>query len=191
MRKSRKEAAETRERIVSAASEEFRRHGVNGTGLADLMGAAGLTHGGFYKHFESKEQVVAEALAAASESLLDELSQVVSATSGTRGLHAAIARYLSIEHRDHPGEGCPFVAMASELARGGDVVRETATKAFLNLVELIASRLEGLSPAAAKKEAITMLSTMIGAMTMARIVDDPDLSATILRQAYKRLTQAA
>ncbi|HET6389384.1 TetR/AcrR family transcriptional regulator [Hyphomicrobium sp.] len=191
MRKSKSESAETRKRIVSAASAEFRRNGVDGTGLADLMSAAGLTHGGFYKHFESKDQVVEEALAAASESMAEELKAALSRAPGSRGLNAALAEYLSPEHRDAPADGCPLAAMASELARSSNEVRERATAGFLDMVDALAARMEGLSPAAAKKKAMFMVCAMIGAMTVARVVNDPELSASILRQTYKNLTKAA
>jgi TetR/AcrR family transcriptional repressor of nem operon len=110
MRKSKQEAAETRQRIVEAASGEFRRKGIGGTGLADLMAAAGLTHGGFYKHFDSKDQVVEESLTLAAESLVYALESKLSTSSGDQGLNAAIADYLSMEHRDNEADGCPFVS---------------------------------------------------------------------------------
>jgi TetR/AcrR family transcriptional repressor of nem operon len=191
MRKSKQEAAETRKRIVEAAATEFRRNGVDGTGLADLMAAAGLTHGGFYKHFESKEKVIEEALAMTTESRAEAVSLILSAAPGDRGLQAMIAGYLSIKHRDDAANGCPFAALGSEVARSSDAVRETTTTGFLKTVDIIAGQLEGMSPAAAKKEAMVMLSTMIGALTMARVVTDPDLSTSILRQACKHLTRSS
>jgi TetR/AcrR family transcriptional regulator, transcriptional repressor for nem operon len=191
MRKSKEEAAETRRRIVEAASTEFRRDGIEGTGLADVMAAAGLTHGGFYKHFASKEQVVEEAFAAATDSMAEAMRDTMLASPGERGLHAMIAEYLSVQHRDDPACGCPFAALGSEVARGGDAVREATTASFLKVVDVIAGQLAGMSPAAARKQAMLMLSTMIGAMTMARVVADPDLSASILRQAYRHLTRSS
>jgi len=189
MRKSKQEAAETRQRIVEAAAAEFRRKGIGGTGLADLMGAAGLTHGGFYKHFDSKEQVVEESLALAAGSLVEAVQSRLSTSSGSRGLHAVIAAYLSDEHRDNVADGCPFAALGSDLSRSSDGVREATTTGFLKLVDVIAAQMDGMSPAAAKKEALVILSTMIGALTMARVVTDPELSASILRHARKHLTQ--
>jgi TetR/AcrR family transcriptional regulator, transcriptional repressor for nem operon len=191
MRKSRQETAETRQRIVEAASAEFRRDGLDGTGLADLMAAAGLTHGGFYKHFESKEQVIEESLALAIESMVELMQHTVSASPAPRGLQTMIADYLSIKFRDDVAGGCPFVALGSDMARSGDGVREAATSGFVKMVDIIASQLGGSSPATAKKEALVMLSTMIGAVTMARIVTDPKLSASILQQARKHLTRAS
>jgi TetR/AcrR family transcriptional repressor of nem operon len=189
VRKSRQETAETRQRIVEAASTEFRRNGINRTGLADLMMAAGLTHGGFYKHFESKEQVVEESIALGIDSMIDAWRRTLSSAPPHRGLRNAIAGYLSIDHRDHMAAGCPFSALASEMARSGDGVRESATAGFLKLIGLIAGQLDDLTPAVARKEALWIMSTMIGAVTMARVVTDPELSDSILRETLKRLTR--
>jgi TetR/AcrR family transcriptional regulator, transcriptional repressor for nem operon len=189
MRKSRQETAETRRRIVEAASTEFRRNGIDRTGLADLMMAAGLTHGGFYKHFESKEQVVEESIRLAVDSMIDAWTRTFSSASPNRGLRTAIAEYLSVHHRDDAATSCPFSALGSEMARSGEVVRESATKGFLKMIDLIAGELDGLTPAAARKEALWIMSTMIGAVTMARVVTDPELSASILRETLKHLTR--
>ncbi|HTJ95409.1 MAG TPA: TetR family transcriptional regulator [Pararobbsia sp.] len=191
MRKSRQDTAETRSRIVAAASVEFRRHGIDGTALADLMAVAGLTHGGFYKHFESKEQVVKESLELGIDSMVESMQQTLSASRSARGLHTVIADYLSVELRDDITDGCPFVAVGSEVARSSDTVRETATAGFRKMLDTIAGQLEDRSPAAAKNEAMVMLATMIGAATMARVVNDPDLSASILQQARKHLTRSS
>src|SRR5277367_6675075 len=114
MRKSREEAAQTRKRIVTAASSEFRKNGIVATGLNDLMKAAGLTHGGFYKHFESKDQLVAEACALAVDALIERL---------TAAGRSAAAMYLSMEHKDNPAEGCPISAIGSELGRSDEKTR--------------------------------------------------------------------
>ncbi|WP_250494962.1 TetR/AcrR family transcriptional regulator [Caballeronia sp. GAWG1-1] len=185
MRKSRQEAAETRERIVESASTRFRENGIDGTALADLMAQAGLSHGGFYKHFGSKEQVVLESLELASDTLRETMSSALTRKSG---INAAVADYLSPEHRDNAGAGCPFVALSSELARSSDEVRTAATAGIERLVELFAGNLDE-PPAAARKQALVMLSTMIGALTLARMVNEPALSDTILREARKALAQ--
>jgi TetR/AcrR family transcriptional repressor of nem operon len=186
VRKSRQEAAQTRQRIVESASVEFRRRGIAGTGLADLMAAAGMTHGGFYKHFESKEQVVEESVALATETMLASMQASLSAAPGSRGLRTVMADYLSTAYRDDSSEGCPFVTLGSEMARSSEAVREAAA-GFLQIVDMLAGQFEDLSPAAARKEAMLMFSTMIGAMTMARVVTDPRLSATLLQQVRKHL----
>src|SRR5277367_6560830 len=124
MRKSREEAAETRKSIVRAAAREFRERGIVATGLADLMSAAGLTHGGFYKHFASKDQLVSEACSEALQIILEKLAAAGSDGSG------AVATYLSTDHRDDPAAGCPLAAIGSELARCDEKTRDIATDGF-------------------------------------------------------------
>jgi TetR/AcrR family transcriptional repressor of nem operon len=187
MRKSRQETAETRQRIVEAASSNFLAKGIDGTGLADLMGEAGLTHGGFYRHFESKEQVVQESLALAADSLRDEMMSVLAKSPGSGGLKAIVDHYLSVEHRDNLSGGCPYVALAGELARSSEEVREITTSNLLSLIDLIAGQLPDMSPAAARKQALVVLSTMVGALSLARVVTDTKLSASILHEARKSL----
>lgn len=180
MRRSKQEAAETRQRIISAAAAEFRRNGINDTGLSDLMAAAGLTHGGFYRHFESKGQLVAEACAAAVRSMIDTFAAAAAGKSPQSRLKAAAAAYLSPKHRDDPAHGCPLAALGSEIARGDEGVRSAATDGFLRLVEIIAAQYNGARPDLAKQRALAAASLMIGALTMSRIVTDPELSSEIL-----------
>lgn len=189
MKKSKKEAAETRRRIVKTASAEFRRNGINGTGLSDLMSAAGLTHGGFYRHFDSKDQLVAESCAAGVDSMVASLTSALSRKTKRSGLEAVAASYLSKEHRDDSSGGCPFVALGSELVRSDDTTRSVATDGFLKLVDIIAAQFSRTRPDVAKARALVALSTMIGAVTISRMVTDPKLSATILRQTEKHLTE--
>jgi TetR/AcrR family transcriptional repressor of nem operon len=174
MKKSKRETAETRRRIVLAAAEAFRRNGIQATGLADIMAAAGLTHGGFYRHFDSKDQLIAEACAASLEAAGDVP-------------RAFAAHYLSAEHRDNPAEGCLFAALGSELARCDSHTREAATAAFLKAVDALAERYGRVNPETAKARALVALSAMSGAITMSRIVTDPKLSAAILRHMRKHL----
>ena len=177
MRKSRGEAAQTRKRIVQAAARQFREKGIVATGLAELMKAAGLTHGGFYKHFASKDQLVAEATAAAVDSLLKEMAALPTFPS-------AVAAYLSTGHRDNPASGCPLAALGDELARSGKEARAAATTGFMRLVDTLA---RDASNAAARRRALVAAATMIGAVIMSRLVTDPELSAEILFAAEKSL----
>jgi TetR/AcrR family transcriptional repressor of nem operon len=181
MRKSKAEATETRKRIITAAASEFREHGIMATGLADLMQAAGLTHGGFYKHFESKDQVVAEACAESVRALMEKLEAAPSKGS-------ALASYLSTRHRDDPATGCPLAALGSELARCDAKTREAATEGFLRLVNVLAGKSGRVPPEVARRRALVAVSTMIGAVTMSRMVTDAELSADILVEAEKSLT---
>ncbi len=158
MRKSREEAAQTRKRIVSAAAAEFRRNGVVATGLNELMAAAGLTHGGFYKHFESKDQLVREACREAVETAI--LETVAAAASKGSGFETA---YLSTDHRDNPAIGCPLSAIGSELARSDEMTRAAATDGFQRLVEIMAGQFGKIPPDVARRRALVAVSTMIGA----------------------------
>jgi TetR/AcrR family transcriptional repressor of nem operon len=190
MRKSKQETAKTRQRIVTSAAAEFRRHGINGIGLSDLMAASGLTHGGFYRHFDSKEKLVEEACSAAVESIAGTMASAISAKSKQSCLKTAAAQYLSKEHRDNPSEGCPFAALGSEIARCDESTRSAMTEGFLKLVDTIAGQLGESRPAVAKQRALVAVSTMIGALTVSRIVTDPELSAAILRHTQAHLSHA-
>ena len=180
MRKSREQAAETRKRIVRAAACEFREKGIVATSLADLMKAAGMTHGGFYKHFESKDQLIAEACAEATQEVLEKMEAQPT-------ISAAVAGYLSTRHRDHPGSGCPFSAIGGELARTDEKTRDVATAAFERLVGLLAGNSNEKD---ARRRALVAASTMIWAVTMSRVVNDPKLSAEVVSAVEKSLTEA-
>src|SRR5262245_11456085 len=179
MRKSREETARTRERIIAAASAEFREHGIVATGLADLMKAAGLSHGGFYKHFNSKDELVKEVAAASISSGTARMKANADKGPGRKGLRAVVESYLSPDHRDRPRDGCPFASLGVELARADAKTRAAATEGFLNYVEVLASHCESLPPDQANKPAIAAATTMIGAVTMARVVNDPKLQGAV------------
>lgn len=191
MRKSRKESAETREKIVKAASQEFRRNGIEGTGLSELMATAGLTHGGFYNHFESKEQVVKESIAFGIDSMMESWRKTLLSEGPNKGLPTVISEYLSPALREDVAGGCPFAALATEMARSGDSVRQTTTEGFSKMIDLIASELPSSSRAAARKEALWMFSSMIGAVVMSRVVTDPALSDSILRETREHVLAAS
>ena len=162
MRKSREEAAQTRKRIVEVASREIRKNGIVATGLNDLMKAAGLTHGGFYTHFASKDQLVAEACTAAVDAAIASWGMEAQPT-----INAAVAAYLSTRHRDDPASGCPLAAIGSELSRADKKTREAATEGFKRLVAVLAGKSETQD---ARRRALVAVATMIGAVTMSRVV---------------------
>lgn len=188
MRKSKEETAKTRVRIVQSAATELRKHGIARTALAELMHEAGLTHGGFYRHFESKDQLVSEACAAAMDSIIESINTAVSRKGATNSLRLSVSRYLSKDHRDHPEHGCPLAGLGSELARCDDDVRKVATDAFRRLAKVVEGQLD-LPGGAAKRRAIVSACAMIGAMTMSRIVDDPALSDAILKETERSIIQ--
>lgn len=173
------ETAEKHARILSAASALFREHGFAGVSVGKIMQATGLTHGPFYNHFESKEALISESLQDASEKALADMD----AASGTSEARLAyLHAYLSEAHRDAPGQGCMLAALASEVAREQDV-RSVLTHHVTGMID----KLQRLLPWRVKKnprsESIRMLSTMVGALTLSRAVDDPELSSEILREA--------
>ena len=190
MRKSKQEAAATRQRIVKAAAAAFRKNGIAATGLDDLMADAGLTHGGFYRHFDSKDQIVAEACTAAVDSLVGQLAAAASGKSPQRGLKTIAENYLSAAHRDEPADGCPLAALGSEMARADQRTRDAATQAFLKLVEVIAAQFGKARPEVVRRRALVAAATMIGALTMSRVVTDSELSAGILREAQMQLVKS-
>jgi TetR/AcrR family transcriptional regulator, transcriptional repressor for nem operon len=181
LRKSNKEAAQTREAIVAAAADHIRRTGIAEASLADVMAAAGLTHGGFYRHFRNKEHLVAEALGAAGEKIVATISRKVAKS----GRNAAVDSYLSASHRDSPTPICPFAALGSEMVRSGNETKIAATELLEKLFIALAS--DARDPKQARGDAIVALSTMVGAMTLARVVSDSALSAEILARARERL----
>lgn len=190
MRKSRQEAAQTRERIVKTAAEEFRQNGIASTGLAEVMTAAGLTHGGFYKHFASKDALVTEAEQSACDTMYEVVAAIIAKTPGRKGIEAVVATYLSTAHRDQPRNGCPFVALGSELARADEATRAVSTAGFQRMVELLTPLYGDQKSSVAKKRAMSAAATMIGAVTMARVVNDESLSEAILRSAFTEITRS-
>jgi len=189
MKKSKAETAQTRRRIVQTASEEFRENGIDATGLSELMAAAGLTHGGFYRHFESKAQLVAEACTAGMGSLVASCEAAASKVGKNSGLEGVLANYLSTKHRDNRATGCPLVALGSELARGDESTRSAVSEGVIALIDLIAQQYGGARPKTARSRAMVALSTMVGALTLSRLIVDENLSAAILRDAHKHLIE--
>lgn len=180
MKVSREQAAENRQRIVETASRLFREHGLAGIGVADLMKRAGLTHGGFYGHFPSKEDLMAEACARAlAESLAKWRARVDAEPDDPLGAVAAL--YLSESHCAQPGGGCAIAALGSEAARHGEPVRRAMTDGLRPLIDLLAERVPGRSKSAKRQKALATFASMVGAVTLARAVDDPALAEEILR----------
>ena len=187
MRKSKQEAARTRDHIIEVAAQEFRRKGIAGTSLADVMAAAGLTHGGFYRHFASKDQLIAEACAAAVRAGEKTASTLLCPYKGD-DLEAFAENYLSAGHRDDPSGGCLLAALGSELARADEQTRRVATEGLLMLADRLAAQFSGVRPQIAKQRALVALATLVGALILARMVTDPKLSSRILREATKHVS---
>jgi TetR/AcrR family transcriptional regulator, transcriptional repressor for nem operon len=179
MKVSREQAAINRERILEVGTRLFREHGLDGIGVADLMREAGLTHGGFYGHFDSKEELMAKACERGLAKSVAKWESLY-VRDGPDALAAMADHYLSARHRDHPGAGCIAAAVGVEAARHGPSVRRAYTNGVRSLVDVLAQVVPGRARAARRKRALATFAAMIGAMVLARAVDDSELSADIL-----------
>ena len=169
--------AQTRERIVAAASQAFRARGIAEVSIPALMGQLGLTHGGFYAHFPSKEALAAEAC---SLPLLARSQELAELPPGAESLAEVITAYISPEKRDNPGESCPLPALSGELARARPEVRHAFTEALQRYLDRLAALLPTEVAARGRDQELALAAGMVGAVLLARAVDDPDLSERIL-----------
>lgn len=183
---SRKEA--THDRIVDVASRAIRRKGYGGAGVADVMKDAGLTHGGFYAHFDSREAMLAEAADRAGADGVAALARIAGAAAPDQALHALIGAYLSRAHVEQAETGCPVAALGSDLPRQSPEVRRAATRRIKELVDLIARQSPDWGQPGAHDQALVTVSTMLGALVLARAVDEPALSDAVRKAALKQLT---
>jgi len=187
---SRAEKAKTHKRIVSIASKKFREKGLAGVGIAELMNEAGLTVGGFYKHFDSRDDLVTEAVSSAFGGW--KLRVDVAKTGGPSvSLAKLIDDYLSEAHRDNPGTGCAFSALAPEIARSDKQTRALTSEQVRNDIQLIAGLLPGKDKTKARSRAILTFSALVGAMALARAVSNEALSRDILNTVAELLKDSA
>lgn len=184
MRVTREKAAENRARVIAVASELFRERGFNGVGVAAIMQAADLTHGGFYGQFESKEDLAVHACNAANASSA-QVWRGIAENSPENLLPALVDRYLSCKHRDNPATGCAFAALAADAGHQGGPVREAFTNGLLPLIDVLAQAMPKGSKAQRKRMALAKMSELVGAVILARAVHDGDLSDEILASARK------
>ena len=190
MRVSRIQAAENRQTVINVASRLFRERGFDGIGLKDLMEGAGLTQGAFYKQFASKEDLAVEASRRALESASGRWSDAA-AQNPDDPLGAVIAFYLSGDHRGEKMDGCPIVALGSDAARQGPDVKaefEAGIKADLDVLGRFMTRTDD---EASRGKAMAILATMVGAVTLSRVVNDPDLAQALLDAAAEQVRDAA
>ena len=188
MRVSRIQAAENRETVINVASRLFRERGFDGIGLKDLMEGAGLTQGAFYKQFESKEDLAEQASRRALESASQRWSAAI-AENPHDPLGAVIAFYLSAGHREEKLDGCPVVALGSDAARQGAGVKaafEEGIKAYLEVLDPLLPKTDGED---SNRKAMVVLSTMVGAMTLSRAVNDPDLAQAFQDAAVEHVRE--
>lgn len=175
------------ERIVDAAARAIRRSGYDGTGVADIMKEAGLTHGAFYAHFESREAMLVEAVDRAGAQANAVASSVIASVPSEKALQAMMQVYLSKEHIDGIESGCPISALGSEMPRQSDEVRRAATLRIKEMIDLVARQFPDWGQPAAHERALVTVSTMVGTLILARAVNDSALSESLCSSTLKKL----
>ena len=177
------QTAERHEGILDAAARLFRERGFEGVKVADVMAAAGLTHGAFYAHFPSKAALAAASVERGLDEMLRHLDRALAADDPGR---AFADGYLSAQHRDHPGQGCVIAALGPEFARAAESERSGFSERIRTLIARMASGFSWRRRADARAEAIRMVATLVGAIVLARAVNDPALSDEIIAAARAR-----
>jgi TetR/AcrR family transcriptional repressor of nem operon len=183
--------AQTFRRIVETACRCFRRQGINEVSVAELMASAGLSHGGFYAHFASKDALVAAAVGHGLDvkrHLVEDW--VASAERGENPIAVVVRNYLSTQHRDNIGDGCPLPALSAEIARGNPVARTVLTEKLMALVAVLAEAGPFDDSAQREASAIAVLSTLVGAILLARATNDSRYSDEILRASREMLLKS-
>ena len=181
MRYGKEHKQETHRKVVEAAARRFRKDGIGSTGVVDLMADVGLTHGGFYAHFSSKETLVKEALATASMKSRAHLQRQIDTAraEGRDPLEAIVRTYLTTLHRDRPDRGCSVAALGSEIARHPRKTREAFTEGLSQTLQIIASALpEHVTDR--QTRAYAVFSTMIGALQLSRAISDSAMSQSVI-----------
>ncbi len=180
MRYSREHKLETHARIVKKASVRIREKGAHGIGVADLMKDAGLTHGGFYAHFDSREALVIEAFAYAMDRSTERWRKLTETVPPEKRMAIIVETYLTPLHRDDPGHGCAVTALGAEIARESPKTRKAFAAKLEQMVDMLAEQIPDVPRKAARKQALGALSTMVGALMLSRIAGSGELSDEIL-----------
>jgi TetR/AcrR family transcriptional repressor of nem operon len=187
MRYDKAHKEKTRRRVLQAAAKAIRLEGPHRVGVAAVMAKAGLTHGGFYAHFESKDDLIASAIGQMFDELVERLEQRVSEQPPNAALRAFIEHYLSLAHRDAVATGCPIPVLAPELRRIGRPARQRFSEGVAKITEIIADRLRVLGRAEPETDASSMMAELIGALSLSRAEPDPQRSAMILEGSRRAL----
>ncbi len=178
----------TRRRIVAAASAAFREQGVAETGLDDVMRRAGLTHGGFYSHFSDKSELIAEACADAFEAAVPNLDRIASLPTAAQRARLLIDSYLAVRHRDNRGAGCLLVAVGADMARLRGSARAAYTQGFRRHLDRLCAALRlDERPEENRERVLRLLSSLVGALLLARAIDDETASAAMLASIRRQL----
>jgi TetR/AcrR family transcriptional repressor of nem operon len=189
VRYTKEHKAGTRKRILSAAARLFREHGYDGVGLDAIMSEVGLTAGGFYAHFPSKEALFAEAMGAALSEARSPGALRASSAGGIAPLLALIRGYLSRSHRDHPEQGCPLPVLTPDVARSGDATRKGYEQQFLKYLTEIESLLPEGRETPARDRALALIAQCVGGVMLSRAVMDEELSNRILKACRNAATR--
>jgi TetR/AcrR family transcriptional repressor of nem operon len=180
MRYSKEHKQETHARIVKKASVRLREKGAHGIGVADLMKEAGLTHGGFYAHFDSREALVIEAFAYAMDRSVEHWRKIAAETPPEKRLATIVDSYVSTVHRDDPGRGCAVPTLGAEIARESAKTRKAFAAKLEQLIDVMADQILDVPRKTARKHAMGTLATMMGTLVMSRVAGSGELSDEIL-----------
>jgi TetR/AcrR family transcriptional repressor of nem operon len=180
MRYSKEHKQETHERIVKKASVRLREKGAHGIGVADLMKEAGLTHGGFYAHFASREALVIEAFGYAMDRATERWRKMAEETPPEQRLATMVASYLTPLHRDDPGRGCAVPALGAEIARESPKTRKAFAAKLEQMIDMMADHIPDVSRHVARKQATAVLATMMGTIVLSRIAGTGEFSDEVL-----------
>jgi TetR/AcrR family transcriptional regulator, transcriptional repressor for nem operon len=172
----------TRRRIIETAGRRFKRDGIDGSGIAMLMADAGLTNGAFYAHFASKEDLVATAVA---DQLREQRASFSERVPGRAGVEQYVREYLSVQHRDNPGDGCPSAALLDEIGRCPDATKRAYTDGVLAVIDDIAARLAPDDPPSARAKTLSVFALMIGTLQLSRALADKQLADGVLEQGLQ------
>src|ERR1700744_3342917 len=191
MRYSKEHKFQTHARIVKKASVKLREKGAHGIGVADLMKDAGLTHGGFYAHFNSRDALVIEAFTHAMDRSTAPWRKLSEQAPVEKRLSKIVNTYLAPDHRDDPGHGCAVPALAAEIARESAKTRRVFAGSMDEMIEMLADQFNGMPRKAARKQAMAALATMMGALVMARVAGSGELSEEILKSGREAVLARA
>ena len=180
MRYSKEHKLETRARIVKRASMRLREKGAHGIGVADLMKDAGLTHGGFYAHFESREALVVEAISHAMDRGTERWRKLAEQTAPEKRLATIVESYLTPVHRDDPGRGCAIPTLAAEIARENPRTRKAFAAKLEQMIDMLAEQIPDVPRKAARKQAMAVIATMMGTLVLSRIAGTGEFSGEML-----------
>jgi TetR/AcrR family transcriptional regulator, transcriptional repressor for nem operon len=174
-------------RIVKNASRQLRAKGLNGPAVTTLMKASGLTHGGFYRHFGSREDLVIEAIEESLQELRDRLIAAAKEAEPGEGWKAMVRSYLSLERCDHPDDGCPIAALAPDIARTRTAVKQRSSAAILKFREELLPFMPGEDAEERATNFLAIISSMVGAIAIARTMPDPAVRQRILNRVRDHL----